>query len=231
MDKIQGIDKVIFSKLPERKTVLVEGETGVLKTTFVLECLKHCLKSDENSISLFVSLKEDKDYFYSHTGLGDFIKRKRLHIIEYDDIMDRIGRITKSKNMFDGLSSILSEYYKKYEDKIKILAIDPVNVMETEIKGDNIRRVLFHFFSYINDLGTDNWIVIEKGDSLSYQTTSLPYHFLADGIIRLGMLETLDDVIRYMEIVKMRGVNHSLKRFQLSYKKDGIKILGAIYES
>ncbi|MCD4782211.1 MAG: hypothetical protein K8T10_00120 [Candidatus Eremiobacteraeota bacterium] len=231
MNEIQGIDKVIFSKLPERRTVLIEGETGVLKTTFVLECLKHCLKRDESNICVFVSLKEDKNFYYSHEEFGDFINNKRLFIIDYDDIIDRIGTTTKSRDMFDGFSSILSEYYEKYGDKIKILAIDPVNVMETDIGDDNIRRVLFHFFSYISELSTNNWIVIERGDNLSNQTDKLPYHFLADGIIRLGMMETLDDVIRYIEIVKMRGVNHSLKRFQLSHKKDGIKILSAIHES
>jgi len=231
MDKIQGIEKVFFSKLPEQRTVLIEGETGVLKTTLILECLKNCLKQDEDSISIYASLKEDKGFFISHPDLKDYIEKEKLIIIDYDDIMDKIGRVTKNTNMFNGFSSILSGYHKKYGDKIKFLAIDPINVLETEIKFDNLRRILFHFFSFINDLGTKNWIAIEKGNSLSYHTASLPYHFLADGIIKLGMIETLDDVIRYMEIIKMRGVNHSLRRFQLSYKKDGIKILGAIYES
>jgi KaiC/GvpD/RAD55 family RecA-like ATPase len=104
-------------------------------------------------------------------------------------------------------------------------------VLETFINPKHIRRFLFHFFSELNDLHTTNWIVMESYDLTGESTAILPYHFLSDGIISLGMSETLDDVVRYLEVIKMRGVCHSLKKFQVSFRKGEFKILGAIYES
>jgi len=231
MKNIQGIDKVIFSEFPDSCTILVEGDTGVLKTTFVMECIKTYLNANNDCISLYVSLKEDGGFFRKNTALKQLIDQDRLHIIDYEGLMECLSSSIVKRNIFEGISSIVSSYKKKYGERLSTIAIDPVNMLENNINKDDVRRVLFHFFSRLNELKTKNWIVMESYGRMNNLGATLPYHFLADGIISLGMMETLDNVIRYLEIIKMRGVSHSLKKFQISYKRDGIKILGAIHGS
>ena len=231
MNQIQGIDKVIFSSLPDMGTILVQGDTGVLKSTFVAESIKTNLKSNPENVCLFVSLKDNKSFFLSKPGLKELIDQERLIVIDYEEILDSMPPTLKKRNIFEGITDVAFKYKEKFGSKFSLFAIDPINLLEDTIKADNLRRVLFHFFSQLNDLGTTNWIVMESYTGTILPRAILPYHFLADGIINLGMIETLDDVIRYMEIRKMRGVNHSLKKYQVSYKNHTMKVLSAIHES
>lgn len=233
MNNIQGIEKVIFSELPDLNTILVEGDTGTLKTTFVLECIKSCLLKNEEKVCLFISLKEEKNYFLRKSVIKDLIEQRRFHVLDYENLMDKLSSYGIRRNIFDGISSIASDFKREYNNRFSIFAMDPINALEHIINKDNnnLRRILFHFFSRLRDLETRNWIIMESVQDALDSCATLPYHFLADGIVSLGMLETADDVIRYMEIIKMRGAEHSLKKFQIECKKNELKILGTIYES
>jgi KaiC/GvpD/RAD55 family RecA-like ATPase len=119
---------------------------------------------------------------------------------------------------------------KQHGDDLKFVVLDPINSLYNHFSPGNLRRHLYHFFSRLADLKTQNWIICEQVFGGLETEASLPCHFLSDGIIELGIHETSNDVIRYVEIKKMRGVNHSLKRFQISYKNNLLKILGCAYE-
>lgn len=231
MPKIQGLEKVIYTELPPQGTILVEGDTGVLKTTFVMECIKADLDADENKTCLYISLKEDHELLAEKAGLKKYIEQGRFHIVDYDTLFEKVQPHLIKKNIFDGISNLVSEFNGKFKQGISIFAIDPINVLESVINMRDIRRLLFHFFSALNEMGIRNWIVMESFWNQEDIGASLPYHFLADGIMTLGMMETVDDVVRYLQVVKLRGANHSLKRFQVSYKSEGFKVLGAVYES
>ena len=231
MNQINGIDRVVFSKQPEIGTILVEGDTGVLKTTFVTECIKTHLQANVEEICLFITLKDDRSFLESRQGITELVEQKRLFIYNYDEILESIPATLNKRNIFDAIAAVAFDFKKKHGKNFTLFAIDPINSLEATLKGDNLRRVLFHFFSQLNELETKNWIIMESYYKEALSNPILPYHFLADGIINLGMMETMDDVIRYLEIIKMRGVNHSLNKFQMSYKRDGLKILGAIHES
>ena len=54
-------------------------------------------------------------------------------------------------------------------------------------------------------------------------------HFLADGIIELGLIEAGDKVKRYIQVRKMRGVNHTSEKNQIVVGDQGISVLRSIY--
>jgi KaiC/GvpD/RAD55 family RecA-like ATPase len=56
-----------------------------------------------------------------------------------------------------------------------------------------------------------------------------PEHFLADGVIELGLIEAADGVKRYIQIRKMRAVNHKMEKHQLAVGEQGLSVLGSIY--
>lgn len=230
MKNINGFDKVVFSELPQDAAFLIEGDTGVLKTTFVLECIKSN-SNQEDAVCLYLSLKEDKNLLTQRHSIAPLIESERMKVIDYETLMESIPQPIIKRNIFEGIASLASDFQAKHKGQPFIFVIDPINVVETLINPKDMRRILFHFFSRLTGPGIKNWIIMESYHHIDDTGASLPYHFLADGIISLGMLETADDVIRYLQIIKMRGVHHSLKRFQISYKNEELKILGAVYES
>jgi KaiC/GvpD/RAD55 family RecA-like ATPase len=228
---IQGIDKVIFTKIPNACSIVVEGDTGALKTTFVAETIKSSLIKEKDKMCLFFSLKDNIEHFrkrFEQTGTS--VEQEQLVIFDYDSLLDRKSPTLSGDNIFKSITEIIKEFKEKYEDRLAFVVIDPINVLYANFSQENLRRNLYHFFSSLTDLKTQNWVISEKVFGGLEEEAALPCHFLSDGIVELGILETSNDVIRYIEIKKMRGVNHSLKRFQISYKKNIIKILGCAYE-
>jgi len=226
---INGIENMLFSKIPERSTVLVHGDAGVLKTTFVMECVKEMLKKDLDKICLYLSLKDEPDFLKEHFSLHQLMDQGKILIKNYDFVMDEIPDRYPNLNHLEGISTYLKEMKKKYKDQLAFFVLDPINILFNSISPDSFRKNLYRFFSNIAQLGTQNWLVretIEEAENVPLH----PCHFLADGLIHLGMMETSSDVIRYIEIQKMRGVHHSLKCFQISYKKKVLRILGATYK-
>ena len=50
-------------------------------------------------------------------------------------------------------------------------------------------------------------------------------------MIELGLIEAAEGVKRYIQIRKMRGVNHRMEKNQLVVGKQGLSVLGSIYRS
>lgn len=227
---IQGIEKIIFSEIPEICTIVINGGTGVLKTTFVIECARAILNSNENKVCLFFCFKDEVNLLVKRMNLQNYVEKGNLIIIDYDFIQENMPNEIFQYNIFKGVSSILTNFKEKYGDRLSFIALDPINILINQVPEENLRRYLYHFFTCIADLKTRSWIILEKIDEEPDIESAIPCHFLSDSIIELGMQETHNDVIRYMEVKKMRSVNHSLKRFQISYKKNSLKVLGPVYE-
>jgi len=51
-------------------------------------------------------------------------------------------------------------------------------------------------------------------------------NFLADGVIELGIRRTLEGKKRYIEVIKMRQNQHSMKQYIIDIDKEGLAIVG-----
>jgi KaiC/GvpD/RAD55 family RecA-like ATPase len=227
---IQGIDKVLFTEIPESCSITIDGDTGVLKTTFVVENVKGYLDKNPDKICVYINLKDDARLFVERFNLQKYEENGSFLLYDYEKLLNKLGPANTGEKIFRGITGLVENCRKQYGDRLRFLVIDPINSLYNHFSQENLRRVLYHFFSSLTDVKTQNWIINERVDGGLEVEASLPCHFLSDGIIELGIHETSNDVIRYVEIKKMRGTNHSLKRFQISYKNGVLKILGCAYE-
>jgi KaiC/GvpD/RAD55 family RecA-like ATPase len=227
---IQGIDKILFTGIPDACTITIDGDTGVLKTTFTVENIKAYLEQKPDDICIYINIKDDMQRFRQHFDLDKYEQKNNMHIYDYEKLLNTIESGNTGEKIFKGIAGLVENCKKQYGDRLKFIVLDPINSLYNHLSPGNLRRNLYHFFSKLADLHTQNWIICEQVPGGLETEALLPCHFLSDGIIELGIHETSNDVIRYMEIKKMRGVSHSLKRFQISYKNGVLKVLGCAYE-
>ncbi|MFP4496919.1 MAG: RAD55 family ATPase [Vulcanimicrobiota bacterium] len=227
MENIQGMDKVFYSELPTPSTILVNGGAGVLKTTFIVEYLKCQVKRNKDFTCLYIALKDNNGFLLSHFELDDDAYKNNIKIVELETILD-YGDSDKRNSIFKKITCTIKDYEKKSGKSPSMVVIDPVNTIYTTVPMDDFRNCLYHFLNDLSSLNTQNWLVLEKCSSrnISYE---VPFYFLSDGIIEMGMKENQNDMIRYMEVKKMRGINHSLNAFQVSYTGKQFKVLGPAY--
>ncbi|ODS42434.1 MAG: hypothetical protein MSIBF_03695 [Candidatus Altiarchaeales archaeon IMC4] len=121
-----------------------------------------------------------------------------------------------------------------------------MSMIRSLIKEHGAKRAVIDSITAICDgLGTDQKrrdFVLELGFQLSYlgcttiMVSEIPpqtfvysvfgvEEFVSDGIILLTEFERKANLIRTLQVVKMRGVNHSRTKQVLEITKDGIKLL------
>ena len=178
----------------------------------------------------YCSLKDEPEALIKRFELAPYLEDERLIIYDYDSLIDKIPTNISRENILGGICKTFKDLRIIHGEKLSLFALDPINTLWSLIPIEHLRRVLYHFYSEIADSKSLNWIISEKIDERSNSEVLLPCYFLSDAIIDLGISETQNDVLRFIEVKKMRGVSHSLKRFQISYKKNILKILGSTYE-
>jgi KaiC/GvpD/RAD55 family RecA-like ATPase len=92
----------------------------------------------------------------------------------------------------------------------------------------NPRDELFHFFRWLKKLGVTTILISEMTqDSPKYSKHDID--FLADGIIKVSMIQKdATTTQRQIQVVKMRGVDHTTNPFTLDFKNgafEAIKVL------
>ena len=55
--------------------------------------------------------------------------------------------------------------------------------------------------------------------------------FLVDGIIMLGLDKSRGKLNRYLQVEKMMACQHSMEKHAIEVGKDGIRVLGPIFDS
>lgn len=223
---------MLVGGVPAGNHVLIAGGPGAGKT---LACFEFLYKNALNgSVGAFISLeeKEDviisnaKDAFIKFDKIDRMLKNKKIIICEED--MESIiaeseskgeRRFAFSKVMADIISTI-------QKNKVKCVAIDSVSVFRLFLKDQLDYRVLtVSLLSALKENGVTSISTLELQDPMFEQSEFYPEFFLYDGLILLNAQIGTSNTIPSMQIVKMRGTDHSYQNIPYKITDDGIKLL------
>ncbi|WP_406659850.1 gas vesicle protein GvpD P-loop domain-containing protein [Methanolobus sp. ZRKC3] len=176
------------------KSLLVKGDPGTGKTTFIFEALRElCPKGN----CVYVSPRIDKSSSY-----GNF------PWIE--------GDFSNNEDFLRMLASRVKEIWESSESKPTIIidSIDSLSIATTRSAkwGENkfeLERLLSDFSRKVN---TDLIMITEQAD-----VTSLDY--LVDGVVSLERSELSGSYIRKIRLLKLRGVELSQSRYPFTLEK------------
>jgi KaiC/GvpD/RAD55 family RecA-like ATPase len=230
---LTGLDELFAegSDIPAGSVVLVTGIEGSLKSSFVFNLISNFL-AGSNRHAVYATMEENEEsYLRNMTGIG-VKKMDNMHIFDYRDMRHEFKDVVP--DMIKITEDMINFYTNKYPD-LALFAFDSLNALYSVMPQENMRSIIYYFFSLLRDKGLTSFLILETssrdkhspiwiGDSMAR-----PEFFLADGVIELGMIETNENVKRYIQIRKMRSANHSMRKYQLVVEKDGIHIFGSVY--
>lgn len=230
---IKGLNELFNenSDIPEGSVILVTGVEGSLKSGFVFNTMSNYL-ADNSEHGLYVTLEETEESHLKNMGSFGIKKLERLHIFDYKDIRHEweneepdIVKVTEE----------MIDFYKKKYGNLTVFALDSLNALYSITSHVNLRKNMYRFFTMLRDKELTSFLIMETCSRekcvivCTADNIELPEFFLADGIIELGITEVKENVKRYIQMRKMRGVNHSIDRHQITVEKDGLHILGSVY--
>ncbi|MCE8426111.1 MAG: signal transduction protein [Candidatus Methanoperedens sp.] len=217
--------------IPGGSVILVTGVEGGLKSGLVFNIISNYLASNDK-YALYATLEETEESHSRNMKSLGIKKHDRLHIFDYMDV--RHEWKNEEPDFLKVTEEMINFYREKYAD-FSIFAFDSLNALYSLSSNLNIRKQIYHFFTMLRTRKLTSFLIMETHSPDRHLLIGTggymerPEFFLADGIIELGIVEDKESVKRYIQIRKMRGVNHNMEKHQILVGKNGLMVVGSIY--
>lgn len=226
---IEGLDTILYGGIPRANTILLTGSCGTGKTSLALEFLIHGALKGENS--LFVSVTENSDklltniipYRFFDKGL---IKSGHLVFVDLPVMYERLGMTKPELSMeeIDLLVAAIGGLAK--ELGIKRLVVDSITSVCYKLKtSEKIRDFILNLGKVLSDLSCTSILVGEVPASSTAYSSFGVEEAIADGIILMANMERRGDLLRTLQVIKMRGTMHSRAKYVLDLTPMGVLLV------
>lgn len=225
---ISDLDELLNGGIPEGNTVLISGPPGTGKTTLCLEFI--CRGAERGEHGAFISVTEPIDrltHFADSYGFfdRDLVNAGALNFLDLRVIAERLGlpdedySIDDSDALLQVIESVVQEY------GIQRLVIDSITALCHHLESRNrIRDFLYQLGSSLSKLGCTTFLTSELSAAEEGYSVYGVEESIVDGIIDLDDLERSGDLLRTLQVVKMRGSKHSRTRQVVHLGADGMNL-------
>jgi circadian clock protein KaiC len=226
---IDGLDTILYGGIPRSNTILLTGSCGTGKTSLALEFLIHGAMQGENS--LFVSVTENSDKLLANIMPyrffeDDLIKSGLLEFVDLPVMYERLGMTKPEMSMEEidllvaGISSIAKELGTKR------LVIDSITSVCYKLKtSEKIRDFVLKLSKALSDLECTSILVSEVSAPASSYSMFGVEEAISDGIILMANMERRGDLLRTLQVIKMRGTMHSRAKYVLDLTPVGVLLV------
>jgi KaiC/GvpD/RAD55 family RecA-like ATPase len=151
-----------------------------------------------------------------------------LQISDYTDF--RAEEEEESIDYLQFTEKMISYFKETRGDKFTCFGFDSLgalySLMDTQ---SGMRKRMYHFFNMLRNYNLISFIIMERakeGESHLLGNEG----FLSDGIIVLGLSRRQGKLIRFIQIEKMRAVQHSMELHAFDISPDGLMVLGPLFD-
>lgn len=232
---IEGLDAMLYGGIPEGNQVILAGGPGAGKTLTSFEYLYKSAKM--GFTALFFALEEEqgrvldnaKSAFSEFGDIDELVKSKKL-IIDGEDLTNVLHAASSS----DGSSQY--EFGKVVSDiesmvvstGAKRVVIDSLSVLDMLISDPIIyRRSMLALAANLRRLGVTSLLTAEMPTPERSKLRFKAEFFIFDGIIIMYEKGEQDKRMLAMEIIKMRGSQHSFVTTPYEITPKGINVIAA----
>jgi circadian clock protein KaiC len=215
---IVKLDKIFHGGIIKNSTNLIMGDTGSGKTILALKFLISGMKRKE--ICLYISFEEKKEPFYRNAlslgwDLEEYERAGLFIFIEYTP-----GKVKTMLEEGGGIieSTILNK-------NVQRVVIDSITSFTLLFENETEKRELsLSLFNMLRKWDCTTFLTYSLNPALSNDPTSKTVEFEADSIILLYFDRGKQQRKRFLEVIKMRGTDHSKKIYPFVIEKNGVKI-------
>lgn len=214
---IAGLDEMLNGGIPSGRHIALYGGPGAGKSSFCFEYLYQGAKMGD--AGLYITLEETsediienmKSTFPLLSDVSKFVSSKKLEIVKPDKLnLEEVANLLEDRITSNG---------------IKRAVIDSATMIRLSFGSDiEYRQTLFEFLSLLRNLDVTSITTVEATTAMRTEMKFDIEHFVMDGIINLYNLDREDRRVRALEILKMRGTDHSRSLVPFKVTPSGFKV-------
>lgn len=222
---IPGLDKVLGGGFLQGSITTIGGPTGAGKSTFAMQFLYGgAIKYGEPG--LYISIEDSKESMLFHMSgykwdIEKAEKEQKLVFLDYP-----VYEIDQFLQQYGAIQEIINT------SGIKRVAIDSIMPIAFYFKREDERKKGFlKFIDNIRKWGTTTMIVSEDTTVSSFDAipnTAYGIESFTDGWINISYRpdpKKKNERVRMIEVLKMKGVHHSMRVYPVSVGDEGFKVV------
>ncbi|MBI0584784.1 MAG: AAA family ATPase [Methanomassiliicoccus sp.] len=219
---IEGLDSILGGGLPRGSLVLVTGVPGVGKTSLALEFAIRGAGMGEKSVVLTTVERPDKlmasvpEFDFFHQGLIDSGMLQFKEVVEFLE-GSTISGWPDTRDEFATLGENIAAYIT--ENGVRRVVIDTYHTLFYGIEDDTIGRDLL--LSLSESMYANNCTGVLVADAVL--GTSIE-SIIADGVIVLDNYVRRSDLLRTMQVLKMKATSHSRAKYVIDLTTCGVLV-------
>jgi circadian clock protein KaiC len=212
---VNGLDKVLDGGFLRPSIVLIAGTAGTGKTTMAMQSLFNSAKKEE--ICMYITALSEpiaminnfmsKFSFYNISLLG---KGNMKYVPIGIDVIH------------NGTKAIIQELERIIETiRPDRIVIDSVNVFSYGLNEESEREFYYDFFTSMKGW---NSLVLITGEFTEDELIKSTLSYMVDGIIYISNEPFYESNIRYLNVLKMRGLEFHGGKHSCKINKDGFNV-------
>jgi len=223
---IEALDAILAGGIPRGNMVLVAGSVGTGKTTLTLEFLIRGAERGERS--LFLSVTEATAKLVQNVSSFEFFRTSLIEdgslvMVDLPPVMAKLGfdRDELSHEDLDLLLRTIRDLVSTLG--VRRLVLDSITSLGYRIPRDEqLRDFLLRLGELLAEANCTSLVVSEVFSDARRGTTRGVEEAIVDGILLLQSMHRLGDILRVLQVVKMRGTPHSRALYVLELTPIGI---------
>ena len=218
---IKNFDKLIEGGFEKDSTNLIVGGSGSGKSIFGVQFLVEGIKRGEKC--LYITFEEKKSEFCENMlkfgwDLEKAEKQGNFVFLEYTP--------EKVKTMLEEGGGIIESIILR--KKVTRVVIDSITSFELLFEEEIEKRgAALALFSMLRRWNCTSLLTYEGEPLKEKKASSRALEFESDSIILLFFIRAKKQRDRFIEVLKMRGTNHSRNMYPFSIEKSGVSIGGS----